>query len=384
MIDSYYELEDQFVLDEQAKMKAAADAKAFANDVKLGSVSAYEWDKMSRDYADIIPEQLGSFNVGHWGEENLEFLTFRQDLALVGGAVMIVRKIPFTGSGIAILKWGPVFQKLGTKFDVALCEKIIWLIKEEYCRKRNFHLTIMPSAKPNVADKIETTLTELDFVRGAGLAAPERYLVNLQDGAEALMISLDQKWRYNLKKALKNEFEIKIVDPREGLPEFLSLYQQMIERKQFMDASAIDALEKTIHDSPEHARPMMVLVSYDGRVTAGGVFHVMGDMASYMFGATDDRALKLKAGYALHWWVAEHLCKQEQIQWYDLGGNDLDKGLHQFKKGFVGKSGKILLSPHRYHFAQSILAKLVGVGVFQIRDGLSFVKRGIHMIRRKH
>ncbi len=384
MIDSYYELEDQFVLDEQAKMKAAADAKASANDVKLGFVSAYEWDKMSRDFADIIPEQLGSFNVGHWGEENLEFLTFRQDLALVGGAVMIVRKIPLTGSGIAILKWGPVFQKLGTKFDVALCEKIIWLIKEEYCRKRNFHLTIMPSAKPDVADKIETTLTELDFVKGAGLAAPERYLVNLQDGAEALMTSLDQKWRYNLKKALKNEFEIKIVDPREGLPKFLSLYQQMIERKQFMDASAIDALEKTIYDSPEHARPMMVFVSYEGRVTAGGVFHVMGDMASYMFGATDDRALRLKAGYVLHWWVVEHLCKQEQIQWYDLGGNDLDKGLHQFKKGFVGKSGKVLLSPHRYHFAKSILSKLVGFGVFQIRDGLSFVKRGIHMIRRKH
>ena len=384
MIDSYYELEDQFVLDQQAKMKAAADAKASANDVKLGFVSAYEWDKMSRDFADIIPEQLGSFNLGHWGEENLEFITFRQELALVGGAVMIVRKIPFTGTGIAILKWGPVFQKLGTELDAALCEKIISLIKEEYCTKRNFHLTIMPVAKPDVSDKIEMTLNQLDFVKGAGLPAPERYHVNVQDSSETLMTSLDQKWRYNLRKALTNDFEIKIVDPRQGLPNFLDLYAQMIERKQFMDASAIHALDKIIHDSPKHACPMMVYVSYEGRVTAGGVFHVMGDMASYMFGATDDRALKLKAGYALHWWVAEYLCENKQINWYDLGGNDLDKGLHQFKKGFVGKTGMILMSPHRYHFAQSAKAKLAGFAAFQVRDGISSIKRRYHMFKQKH
>ena len=111
----------------------------------------------------------------------------------------------------------------------------------------------------------------------------------------------------------------------------MDLYSQMIDRKNFLDSSGIGALETMIKNSPENTRPMIALVSHEGEVTAGGVFHVAGNMASYMFGATDARALKLKAGYALHWWVAEYLIKQQKFDWYDLGGNDLDKGLHQFK-----------------------------------------------------
>ena len=371
-------------IDGIAATKLASLADRSKTDLNLEFVSAKQWDCLASEFADIIPEQMGSFNTGHWGEDNLEFLTFRQKSKLVGGAVMIVRTIPISGTGIALLKWGPVCQKLGSNFDAVLYKNIINSLKAEYCLRRNFHLTIMPLAKPATAEQCQEILPHLGFELGRGFAAPERYIVNVQDTAETLMASLDQKWRYNLRKSLKNEFEIRIVDLASGLHEFMDLYKQMVDRKKFHDSSAIDALEQIMKDSPAETRPIVVLVSHDGKVTAGGVFHVVGNMASYMFGATDARALKLKAGYALHWWVAEYLCKKPDIDWYDLGGNDLDKGLHQFKKGFVGKLGHILTAPSRYHFSCSLPAKFIGFAAFQVRDAVSSISRRFHALNRNN
>ncbi|MEM7214180.1 MAG: peptidoglycan bridge formation glycyltransferase FemA/FemB family protein [Pseudomonadota bacterium] len=372
-----------FATDEMPAKLVAVPSDNLSLDLKLEYVSARQWDEVAAEFADLIPEQMGSFNSGHWGEDNVEFVTFRKNAELVGGAVLIVRKIPFSGTGVAMLKWGPIFQKPGTSFDAVMYRATISCLKAEYCKKRKLHLTVVPVAKPETSEHCTKLLPEMDFEKGDGFPAPERYIVNVQDSSEALMTSLDQKWRYNLRKALKNDFSIRVVDPLKGLDEFLDLYSQMIDRKQFHDSSAINALEKIVKESPEETRPIIVLVSHDSRVTAGGVFHVAGNMATYMFGATDTRALKLKAGYALHWWVAEYLCEQQGIDWYDLGGNDLDGGLHQFKKGFVGKSGHILNSPHRYHFAQSISAKLAGFMAFRVRDLIASASRKLHSIKNK-
>ncbi|MEM9331285.1 MAG: peptidoglycan bridge formation glycyltransferase FemA/FemB family protein [Pseudomonadota bacterium] len=347
-------------------------------EIELKSVSALEWDNLASQFKDIIPEQMASFNLGHWGEGKVEFITFWKNSTLAGGAVLIVREIPLTGSGIAILKWGPLCWLKGRDWDHELYHALVAKLKDEICHKRNLHLTIMPSARPIEKDEREDILLALGFKRGAGLAAPERYLVNVKEDPRSLMKNLDQKWRYNLRKALKNDFKIEIATPERGLDAFLTLYRQMMDRKQFLDASAIDALEKIMEDSPEAIKPIIVLVSHQGKITAGGVFHVAGNMASYMFGATDDRALKLKAGYALHWWVAEMLCKEQSVDWYDLGGNDLDKGLHQFKKGFVGKSGHILMAPPRYHHSSSLISNLAGYAAFQLRDVFSSFKRTVH------
>ena len=372
-------LADEILLDLDAVIdREVALALPRNGSIELRSVTATEWDALAANFEDIIPEQMGVFNLGHWGDKKVEFVTFWKNFSLVGGAVLIVREIPFTGTGIAVLKWGPVCQAKGTHFDRKLYREIVEKLKNEYCTRRNLHLTIMPPAKPGEAEKMQDVLLALDFDLGAGLAAPERYIVDVQSDPETLMTNLDQKWRYNLRKALKNEFDIQIVDPEEGLDAFLNLYKQMMDRKQFLDASAIDALEKIVKESPEATKPLIVLVSHEGEITAGGVFHVTGNMASYMFGATDDRALKLKAGYALHWWVAEFLCNKEGMDWYDLGGNDLDQGLHQFKKGFVGKSGHILTAPPRYHYSSSLISNLAGYAAFQIRDAISSFKRTIH------
>ncbi|MDJ0612930.1 MAG: peptidoglycan bridge formation glycyltransferase FemA/FemB family protein [Rhizobiaceae bacterium] len=385
MTISYFDIGSRSFASERrdTKAKVQVNENRSPSKIELKFVDAAAWDEIASGFSDIIPEQMGCFNTGHWGRENTEFPIFLSNGLPIGGAAMIVKKIPFTKSGIAILKWGPVFHKHGQKFNGALYSDILECLKQEYCVRRNFHLTVMPVANPNSSDQCESILTELGFAVGGGLPSPERYLVNVQESPETLMTKLDQKWRYNLRKSLKNEFEIEVDDTESGLMEFLKLYEKMMARKQFFDSSAIGSLEEFVTSSPSGAKPKIVLVRHDGRITAGGVFHVTGNVASYMFGATDDRALKLKAGYALHWWMAEYLISRGEIDWYDLGGNDNDTGLHQFKKGFVGKSGIIQIAAPRYHFARSLTAKMIGFAAFEARNALAIVKQAMHRIRSK-
>ena len=47
-----------------------------------------------------------------------------------------------------------------------------------------------------------------------------------------------------------------------------------------------------------------------------------GDTAVYLFGATNDAALPLRAGYFMHWRIIGWLRESTNARWYDLGGTD--------------------------------------------------------------
>jgi len=350
-------------------------------DMRLEQVSASEFDRCMQGFLDILPEQTGMFMRSRWGESSMECQILRQGSRVLGGASLITKKVPGLKAGIAIAKWGPAWRRPEVVADPGVARTFIRELQRHYCRDRGFHLTVMPAALPEFDEVLCQILVEEGFVEGEGLPAPERYLVNTGQPADQMISSLDQKWRYNLKKAKKNDFTIEYIEGDEGLDAFNMLYDQMHERKQFHDSSAIDCLGDLMRTDVKTFVPRVVLVSHEGRVTAGGVFFVAGELATYMFGATDDRALRLKAGYAMHGWVAEHLCADPAIKWYDLGGNDLDKGLHQFKKGFVGKSGRILMAPPRYHYAAGLKSRLVGDAIFKLRDLKAALDRRLHQMR---
>lgn len=345
--------------------------------VDLRHVGPGQWDSIAAGYDDILPDQTGAFNCGNWGRRNVECVEFHSGGMPIGGAVLIVRRLAVLGTGIAVLKWGPVGGWLKA-FDADRYMAVIRALQAEYCEKRNMHLTIIPPALPELIPQAGDTLVKLGFKPGASFPDPSRYLVNTNQDPGQLMAGLDQKWRYNLRKARDHQFDIRFADDAGGLAKFLELYRKMIERKQFAASSAIDSLEEFMAASDRSLKPSIVLVSHEGAVTAGGVFFIGSGLTSYMYGATDERALPLNAGYALHWWVAEHLCRLPGMKWYDLGGNEMNGGLHQFKKGMVGKTGSIVTAPPRYHIANGTLPALCGAAAFQARDALLAAKRKLH------
>ncbi len=328
---------------------------------------AHIWDALAAEFDDAVHEQTGCFNAARWGKKNIENVAFRLGGKIIGGASVIIFRLPVFKTGIAIVKWGPLWRKNGEAPNIDYLKTVLSLLQEEFAGRRGLYLTVMPTAAPVYTQKIVESLQALGFKTGRSVPAPERYLVNVAMDEEERRKSLSQKWRYNLKKSAKHGFEIKIVKDHEGFESFMSLYKTMLERKKFNDTSAINTLENLMEIESETFRPLIVLLSHQGVLTAGAVIDMSGDQAVYLYGATDDRALSLNAGYAIHWFIADHLSNLKSVRWYDLGGNDLDGGLHQFKKGFVGKTGVICENPPSYHYASTGRAQLVGNTVFMFK-----------------
>ncbi len=346
-------------------------------------VDGHVWDEIASNFSDAVHEQTDCFNAARWGAGKVENVVFREQGDIIGGASVIVVPVPFLQGGIAIVKWGPLWRRRGETPVPSRLASILSQLQQEFAVRRGLHLTLMPHADPEYSAEMCAQLETLGFRAGASLSAPERYLVNTRIDADELRKSLEQKWRYNLKKSEKNEFSYEFATGQDAFVAFTDLYSKMLSRKKFDDHSAIYTLEELMKSNSETFRPAIVLVSHQGEVTAGGVFDLSGERAVYLYGATDDRALRLKAGYALHWWIASYLCSQPETRWYDLGGNDQDRGLHQFKKGFVGKSGSICITPAVYHYGATVGSHLLGQTVFRGKELKASLSRTIGALKKR-
>ena len=120
----------------------------------------------------------------------------------------------------------------------------------------------------------------------------------------------------------------------------------------------------------------------EGRAIAGAIIFKGGDRAVYLYGATLDEALPLRAGYFLHWHLIRWLRDNSSARWYDLGGTDGFLGLHQFKKGMVGSAGRITPVPRVMNYADRPLAYLTGSGALWAREGLHEVLRRLNRLRK--
>ena len=350
------------------------------HDTCIEKVDGPQWDTFAAGFAEAGQEQTDCHNAARWGAERLERVIVRRGGVVVGGAIVILVKMPGFDRGVALTKWGPLWRRLGQPVDPQVLQTVLGALKQEYAETRGYYLTVLPHAEPEVGQTMHDMLDSLDFRPGWSWNHPDRYLVNVHIGPEELRKSLAQKWRYNLNKSAKKNLSIEVADRETGLEQFMALYDQMMARKQFLDSSTIDTLPALMQSSVDAFRPEVILVHHDGKPTAGAVVDLSGDRAVYLYGATDDAALGLKAGYAMHWWIAEWLCGMPDIRWYDLGGTDGDAGLHQFKKGMVGKSGKILPTPPSRDYCNSIASAAIGRTIFALRDAKARVTRLRHRV----
>lgn len=341
-------------------------------------VDGPEYDGRAARYADVVSEQTSSFMESRWGASRTERVVIERDGEEIAVAAVMLVSIPGTDRGLAIVKWGPLWRPKGAELDLTRPKAALEALSEEYVERRGCFLSIQPHADPEFSDLEVATLESLEFTPGASLRYPDRYLVDVSISPEELKTSLDQKWRYNLKKSLKNDLEIKMVEAEEGYSEFMQLYSQMLDRKQFQDSSAISTLEDLMNSEEKELKPVFIMVYADGKPTAGAVVSVSGERAVYLYGATDERALRLKAGYAMHGWIADWLCGLPGVRWYDLGGSDGDQGLHQFKKGFCGKVGHIVTTPPSYHRSRAGLGDLFGRTIYMAHDMKAATTRTLH------
>lgn len=344
-------------------------------------IAGNEWDRQLASFDDACFEQTAVYNETRWRRATTEYLRVKDGPRTVGGAAVIVRSIPMTGSGIAIVKWGPVWREESQEPCVTDLDKTLAMLQEIYCHRRRLYLTIIPPANPVDPQLYQSILDERGFRRGPSLSYPDRYFVDLKAGRDDLRRGLDRAWRRNLRKTGAEQFEIKWSDSASDLDVFLSLYRQMHARKRFVDKSGVSTLGEMLRSTIANVRPKIALAYHEGVAHAGVIVWIGGDTASYMFGATSSVALNLRLGYAIQWWIVEQLARKPRLRWYDLGGDNGQPGLRRFKQGLAGRFGRVVAAPARYDFAATRIARLAGTSGFAARKLASRATQAAHLTR---
>lgn len=329
-------------------------------------VSGAVWDGLVAEFDDICQEQLFIYAQGRWPGLALEPIVFRQNRQVVGGALVMLQPLPLKLGTIALVKWGPILARADVRDSEALLCDMVDYLKAEYGERRAMMLSVMPMVEPDRENRGYARLMDMGFTEGEGLRAPDRYVVDIRQDDDARMAAFGQKWRYHLRKALKNELRFERAEPGD-LDRFMVLYEAMTDRKRFADHSAIATVADLFALPHGKGRPELFFVTHNGETVSGAIIFTAGTTATYLYGATNNVALDLRAGYFLHWHIMRWLRDDTRAQWYDLGGTDGSQGLHQFKSGMVGEAGYINPLPPAANYAPRIRAKLAGEAAYAAR-----------------
>jgi len=322
-------------------MTAVAAPSAVDFTVEVDTLAAADWDRMTAGFADASCDQTACWVDRRWGTRRSSHLVLRRHGTPVAAARVVILEWPGLRRGVAYVKFGPMWRPRGMEPDLAVHRRCMDALVEEYCGRRGHCLSVLPRMTPGYYQEECEALGGLGFTVRRAMPDPNRYLVDVTLDPAEQMPSLDQKWRYNLRQALRNGIECRLGDTEEGLATFTALHARMVSRKQFSDTAAVHLLPALASGLPETLRPRIVLAFHGQKPVAGAIVALAGDTAFYLFGASDDAALGLRAGYALQWWIVAWL-SQSTVRWYDLGGEAFEPGLRQFKKGLSGKRGAIV------------------------------------------
>lgn len=359
---------DNAATDRHRSISAAPDGVVAAR-LDSESIDPAAWDELAATFDGVVQEQLNVYAATRWRSTALEARLFRLRGEVVGGALMMIQHLPLHLCSIAICKWGPMLKDARRPDAAEIYAGMIEALIIEYAERRRMMLSVLPRAPTNPDNWQFRHLMARGFRRGIDMRYPARYIVRIDLSEAEQRRSLAQKWRYHLNKAEKADLTFERAAP-ERLAEFDALYAAMGDRKNFPDYSAYNTIAALFDTGTPGLRPELFFVRHDGAVVAGAIIFKAGDTAIYLFGATNDAALPLRAGYFMHWRIISWLHENTNARWYDLGGTDGFMGLYRFKKGMVGTAGVVADVPPVANYAAYPLPMLLGTAAFAAREAV--------------
>lgn len=353
------------------KMRAADAGRDY--EIK-DDVSPVEWDRLAAQFADATFEQFGAFRGPIWGDRRLQRIAVLRNGRAVMLALATVFSLPAIGRGLAYVKFGPLWRRKGETPRAADEALAAQALADHFVRDRKLALTVLPYFDLAAGDMLPEALAAQGF-KHAAVDDAERFVVDTSLPEDAQLASLAQKWRYNLKQALKGGLTVTCDDGAASVETFNALFAEMESRKNYKN-DAWDSIFPSIRDGKLAVANVHTVLVRDpgGAPVAGAVVGYIGDVAYYLYGATGDRALKLKAGFALQWWIVDWL-RRRGVKWYDLGGAAHEPGLRQFKEGLAGKAGRIAVIPGEYSLCESWASRFLARSVMRARGLKQALKR---------
>ena len=262
------------------------------------------------------------------------------DGKIVGSVAFLIRKLPYTKYNIMYSSRGPVCDI----HDYDLLKKLIDDTKEMAKKHNACVILVDPDVKSEEAEYVKV-LEDAGFKGKNGKnfeGTQPRFVFRLDvkgKTIDELMAEFHSKTRYNIRVAIKNGVEVKIV----GKEMAKTFYEIMLEtgmRDNFV-TRPLSYFENMLEYMGENAR--LYMAYYEGNPIAGTLAIRYGNKVWYLYGASSNAYRNVMPNYLL---------QLEMIRWavdtgceiYDFRGvsGDLTPenplyGLYKFKKGFSGE-----------------------------------------------
>lgn len=164
------------------------------------------------------------------------------------------------------------------------------------------------------------------------ISQPETYIIDLQQGHEALWSALGYSGRRKVRKARKCEVEIVRAESASVIDVFYEMLEVTFARRNtlpFHPKSLFSSLYEYL--VPEHMLEVLI-ARYEGKAIATGLFAHNDDEIHFVSGASWKEAYEVAANNLLQWHLIEWSATQG-METYDMGGKGIP-GVDRFKELF--------------------------------------------------
>lgn len=331
-------------------------AKGYTLD--FGPLKKQSWDELMSGFQDANLYQTWSYDTVRPGRQEISHTILRRNNAVVAAAQARLYRLPITKSGIAYVRWGPMWRPMGAQEDLEVYRQAVRGLRNEFSLQRGLVLRLYPMAYRGKDEGIENVLRDEGYMFHDDGKTDRTLILDLTPTISELRANLYQKWRNCLNRAERNGLELIIGEEDELIAKFMEMYWQMLDRKGLdeppSDVNHLRAVQSVLSSDFR----LKVILCYQNRtICAGGIFSAIGATGVYLSGATSDAGLKTNGSYMVQWAFVKWL-KENGFRFFDLNGinPETNPGTYHFKRGLAGKRGMNLEFLGKFQVADSHLS----------------------------
>lgn len=300
------------------------------------------------DFVANSPESpiLQSFE---WGELKSHFgwqpirIAIEDNEKIVAGISILKREIPFTGHSLFYAPRGPLIDFKNRELFHFLLE----VIEKEAEKNNAISLKIDPEILEGNAEVL-ANLRAFGFVKALKQIQPRAtLLLDLERDLDKVLMSFEEKTRYNIRLAEKKGVLVKEDPTERGINIFYTMYAETAKRDRFL-IHPLTYYQKIREILFQSGLGTNFIAYFENQPIAAVIVFSFGRKVWYMYGASHYAYRALMPNQLLHWEIIKW-AKERHFKVYDLWGVPVNPtpehplwGIYRFKKGFQGKLVKFI------------------------------------------
>ena len=357
---------------------------------EVDTVDEYGWSQILLEFDDSNVYQTWPYARVLSGQQNMSHLVVRRNGSIVAAAQARIAKLPLINTGVAYVRWGPIWRRTATETNEETFRQAIRALRNEFVCKRGLMLRLFPYLATDDGPLYSTILREEGFQLLDKEAPNRTILMDLSAPLANLRDGMKPHWKRELKIAERNELEVVEGSEQALFEAFIKIYKEMVSRKKFVEPNDINQFRSIQAQLPENLKMRIMLCKSAEGVCSGLICSAIGKSAVYLFGATSDAGMKSRGSYLLQWKLIERL-KQSGVTTYNLNGINPAKnpGTYKFKNDLGGNNSKDVQFVGRFDSQASPLSYRFLEYSDKLRKGYRVLRqsitsgRGVNLLTKK-